>query len=63
MWQVGPAGSASIRTASPSQSAASDVTASTLPDVSPFFQSRSRDREWKWPSPVSRVAASASASM
>ena len=38
-------------------------TASTLPEVSPFFHSRPREREWKCAEPVARVAASASASM
>ena len=34
--------------ASPSQSSAMRTSRRTLPLVSPFRQSRSRDREWKW---------------
>jgi len=49
--------------ASPSQSIASETNRSTLPLVSPLRQSRSREREWKWTSLVSTVAARASASM
>ena len=50
-WQVGPSGSAPIRSASPSQSSASERSRRTWPDDSPLRHSRPRDREWKWTSP------------
>ena len=62
-WQVGPTGSTVTSRASPSQSSARSTSRRTLPLVSPLRQSRSREREWKWTSPVSSVAASASASI
>ena len=63
-WQVGPTGRPSTRSASRVAVEARDRRRRrTLPLVSPFRQSRSRDREWKWTSPVSSVAASASASI
>ena len=45
------------RSASSSQSVASATSRRTLPEVSPLRHRRSRDREWKWTSPVSIVAA------
>ena len=60
MWQAGPAGCTRMSSVSPSQSGVIDSTAIVLPDDSPFFQSRLRDREWKCARPVSRVASSAS---
>jgi hypothetical protein len=62
-WQVGPAGWTVTSSASPSQSSEASRTCRTLPEVSPLRQSRPREREWKWTSPVARVAASASGSM
>ena len=51
-WQVGPTGSTVSSSASASQSSARSTSRSTLPLVSPLRQSLSRDREWKWTSPV-----------
>ena len=59
---MGPAGRALMSTASASQSISIETTASVLPLVSPFFQSASREREWKWASPLWSVASTASAS-
>ena len=51
-WQVGPTGSTVTSRASPSQSTARPTSRRTLPLVSPLRHSRSREREWKWTSPV-----------
>ena len=61
MWQAGPAGSTTSSRVSRSQSARTSTTRSTLPEVSPFFQSARRLRLQKWARPVSAVRASASA--
>ena len=49
--------------ASRSQSSAMSTRRSTLPLVSPFRHSASRDREWKWTSVVATVAFNASSSI
>ena len=59
----GPGGRTRSRSASPSQSSRSSSTASVLPEVSPFRQSRPRERLQKCASPVSRVSRSASSSI
>jgi len=63
VWQAGPAGSTLSQTESWSQSMRSSATRITLPDVSPFFHSRWREREKNQASPVSIVRSSASASI
>src|SRR5437588_791637 len=63
VWQTGPFGCARTRSASPSQSARTSTACRTFPLVSPFFQSFSRDRLWKWTSPVRSVSSIASRSI
>ncbi len=61
VWQAGPAGSTSARSASPSQSTRRALTAWVFPLVAPLCHSSSRERDQRCSSPVSRVLATASA--
>ena len=63
VWQVGPVGRTRTSQVSASQSALSSTSSSVLPEVSPFFHKRARERDQKCTCPVSRVFCSASSSM
>src|SRR2546425_536830 len=61
VWQVGPTGSALTRTVSSSQSTNRSFRTNLCPEVSPFSQSRFRERLQKWTDLVSSVFWRASA--